>query len=261
MPSRSSTETTAAAARADGAVERAGKVLVTGATGGIGGAICRRFARDGWHVVVGYRSRAAEAEALARELEGSSVALSVDDSRSLAAAAAELGSRLDRLDVLVNNAGTTRFVPHDDLHRLDDALFDEIMRVNVRGAFASIRAFHGLLLLAEQPVVVNISSQAARTGIGSNVAYCASKAALETMTRSLARALAPQVRVVSVAPGLVDTKFVRGLDPEWRAQQEARTPLGRLASPDEIADAVWAGTTSLRFSTGCCIAVDGGFGL
>jgi NAD(P)-dependent dehydrogenase (short-subunit alcohol dehydrogenase family) len=107
-------------------------------------------------------------------------------------------------------------------------------------------------------VVVNISSIAARTAMGSNVMYCASKAALDNMTQSLARALAPAVRVVSVSPGLVDTDFVKSLDPGWRDTQAARTALGRLAAPDEVAGAVIAAVRDLTFTTGCVLAVDGG---
>jgi 3-oxoacyl-[acyl-carrier protein] reductase len=107
-------------------------------------------------------------------------------------------------------------------------------------------------------VVVNISSIAARTAMGSNVMYCASKAALDNMTLSLARALAPAVRVVSVSPGLVDTEFVKSLDAQWRDSQSARTPLGRLALPEEVAAAVMTAVRSLTFSTGCILAVDGG---
>ena len=94
--------------------------------------------------------------------------------------------------------------------------------------------------------------------MGSNVAYCASKAALNAMTISLARALAPAVRVVSVSPGLVETGFIKGLDESWRKEQITRTALGRLASPDDVADAVLAVATTLRYSTGCIIPVDGG---
>jgi len=94
--------------------------------------------------------------------------------------------------------------------------------------------------------------------MGSNVMYCASKAALDNITKSLARALAPAVRVVSVSPGLVDTEFVRSLDPAWRDEQEARTPLGRLAAPKEVGAAVVAVVRDLTFTSGSVIAVDGG---
>jgi 3-oxoacyl-[acyl-carrier protein] reductase len=170
-------------------------------------------------------------------------------------------SELGGCDVLVNAAGTTRFVPHDDLDALDDDLIDEILRTNVRGAFAAVRALRPLLERSERAgggVVVNISSLAAVTGMGSNVAYCASKAALDSVTRSLGRALAPRTRVVSVVAGAVKKKIIRPLDSGWRHEQLGRTPPGRFASPDEVAAAVLAVVRDLTFTTGSVLAMDGG---
>src|SRR5579871_7410 len=107
-------------------------------------------------------------------------------------------------------------------------------------------------------VVVNISSAAATLAMGSNVIYCASKAAMDNMTKSLARALAPRIRVISVSPGLVDTEFVKSMDLAWHDEQAARTPLGRLATPDEIGDTVVAAVTAMTAATGCIVLVDGG---
>jgi 3-oxoacyl-[acyl-carrier protein] reductase len=157
-------------------------------------------------VVLTYHDNAARAELLARELPGAehlAVRASVEDSAALTQLAEQVAARYGRLDILVNNAGITRPVPHADLDGLDDETIDRILRVNVRGPFACVRAFRALLAAGEGGLVVNISSVAAQTGLGSNVAYCASKAALDSLTRSLARALAPQIRVVSVAPGWV----------------------------------------------------------
>ncbi|MBJ3928155.1 SDR family oxidoreductase, partial [Salmonella enterica subsp. enterica serovar Derby] len=163
----------------------------------------------------------------------------------------------DKLDLLVNCAGMTKFVAHSDLQSLDDQLFDQIFQVNVRAPFAMVRAFEPWLKQANG-CVVNITSIAAQTAMGSNIAYCASKSAAENMTRSLARALSPEVRVLAVAPGLVDTEFVKGLDDAWRNQQEQSTPLKRLANDEEVAQAVYAAAEVLTFSTGNTIAVDGG---
>jgi 3-oxoacyl-[acyl-carrier protein] reductase len=189
----------------------------------------------------------------------------VTDRRSLGSFADRISTRYGRADVLVNCAGTTRFVAHANLDGLDDDLIDEIFRTNWRGPFATIRALKPLLEQAAKdartdfsPIVVNISSVAATSGIGSNVAYCASKAALNAMTLSLARALAPAIRVVSVSPGVVETEFIKGLDERWRQEQLSRTPLGHLASPGEVAESVLAVATSLRATTGCVIPVDGG---
>jgi len=121
-----------------------------------------------------------------------------------------------------------------------------VMCTNVRGAFAAVRAFQSLLAKDGEGLVVNISSLAARMANGSNVAYCASKAAMDNMTMSLARALAPAIRVVSVAPGLVDTEFTRGWSAEVRERMIADTPLGQLAGVNDVAEAVLAVATSLR---------------
>ena len=248
-----------------GPVDLHGKVvLVTGATGGLGSAICHAFAEAGALVVAGYNRSGEAAVALTRDLPAPgqgghvAVALPVTDSDALRRGAALVAEAFGRVDVLVNCAGTTRYVPHDDLDALDDALIDTVLATNVRGPIAMARAFRSLLEAGEAPVIVNISSVAARTAIGSNIAYCASKAALDNLTASLARALAPRIRVVSVSPGLVDTDFVRAMDPAWRAMQARLTPLGRLADPAEVATAVLLAAGAMPFTTGVAIPVDGG---
>ncbi len=236
-------------------------VVVTGAAGGIGSAMCRQFADAGAKVVVTYRSSQQEAERLVTELPGTGHMLAravVDDSASLTALAARVKDQYGKLDILVNNAGFTRPVPHDDLDALDDELVDSIFRVNVRGALASVRAFKSLLMGSAEGLIINISSIAGRTGVGSNVAYCASKAALDSVTRSLARALAPQIRVVSVSPGFVLGDYARKMPAGTLEEQKSKTPLGRLATAEDVAAAVLAVATSLRVSTGCIIPVDGG---
>ena len=144
------------------------------------------------------------------------------------------------------------------MNALDDETIDQIFRVNWRGAFASIRALQPLLMAGAGGVVINISSIAGRTGVGSNVAYCASKAAMDSMTRSLARALAPQIRVLSVSPGWVDGEYAQRMPRALIAEQEDKTPLGRIAHADDVAEAVYAAVAHLRFSTGDIIPVDGG---
>jgi 3-oxoacyl-[acyl-carrier protein] reductase len=189
------------------------------------------------------------------------LAAPVTDSAALAKLAAEIAGRYGYCDVLVNCAGVTRFVPHGDLDALDDGLIENILSTNVRGPFATVRALRGLLEKSKQPggaVIVNISSIAALTAMGSNVIYCASKAAVDNMTKSLGRALAPKIRVVSVAPGVVDNAFIRSMDQQWLEEQVGRTPLKRLASPDEVASAVIAAIKNFTFTTGAIIPVDGG---
>lgn len=246
------------------AVSLHGRVaVVSGGAGSIGAAICRALALAGANVVVGYNSSREPALRLVEQLTETggvhcALPVPVTDSAALAELAAQVERRHGRCDLLVNCAGTTRYVPHDDLHGLDDALFDRVLATNVRGPFATLRALYPLLRRSDSALVVNISSIAAVSAMGSNVAYCASKAAVDNMTRSLARALAPAIRVVSVSPGLADTEFVKSLDRAWRDEQCERTPLKRLAEPQEVAEAVLAVACQLTFTTGAVIPVDGG---
>ena len=239
-----------------------GKVaLVTGASRGLGATTAGTLAAAGARVILTHRDSAGDAEQVRAGLPGDGhrvLQASVLESGALAQAARSVAETEGRLDILVNNAGVTKFVPHGDLEGLDDDLFDLIMRTNVRGAFACARAFRSLLAADDGGLIVNITSIAGRTAFGSNVAYCASKAALDSITMSLARALAPEIRVVSVSPGLVDTELSRSWDPAVRQFQIDATPLGRLANPDEVGRAVLAVATTLDFTTGAVIAVDGG---
>jgi len=243
-----------------------GKIaLVTGGAGGLGRAICEALAASGASVIIGYNNSVDAAQTLAGRLprpdpniHHAAMQAAVSDSSSLARLAADIEQRYGRCDIVVNCAGTTRFVPHDDLDGLSDALFDDILATNVRGPFAVVRAMRPLLQRAGEALVVNISSIAAVTAMGSNIAYCASKAAVDNMTKSLARALAPRIRVLSVSPGLSDTDFVKQMEKSWRDEQADRTPLKRLARPEEVAAAVVAAATHLTFTTGVVIPVDGG---
>jgi 3-oxoacyl-[acyl-carrier protein] reductase len=239
--------------------------LVTGGAGGLGSAICHALADEGASVIVGFNESSDKAHALSANLKSAlqtqhhaALAAPVTESTTLATLAKEIKARYGRLDILVNCAGTTRFVAHSDLDNLDDALIDNILATNVRGPFATARALRTLLAQHGTGLIVNISSIAAVTAVGSNVMYCASKAALDNMTKSLARALAPAIRVISVSPGLVDTEFVKSPDINWRQDQAARTPLARLASPADVAQAVIAAATHFTFSTGAIFSVDGG---
>ena len=234
--------------------------VVVGASGGIGRAITRRLAERDISMVVGYRSQRERAEQIVAELHGTnhtSWPIAVTEAASLDALREHVESTYGRLDVLVNAAAVTRPVPHDDLDALDDTLIDEILQCNWRGPFATIRALRPLLLRGTDPVIINISSIAAVTSQGSNVAYCASKAALDSMTRSLGRALAPKIRVLSVSPGWVLGEYADRMDSAYLDTQVEQTPLGRLATPDDVAYAVVAATL-LTASTGSILAVDGG---
>lgn len=235
--------------------------VVTGGAGGLGEAICIALARAGCAVIVGYNSSEGPACDLAARLEPArlphaALRCPVTDSSALGLLADDIRDRWGRCDILVNCAGTTRYVPHADLDALDDSLIDQIFATNVRGTIATVRALKPLM--SAEGLIVNISSIAATTAMGSNIAYCASKAAVDNLTKSLARALAPAIRVLSISPGLADTEFVKSMDRNWRDEQANRTPLKRLALPEEVASAVLAAATHLTFTTGTVIPVDGG---
>jgi 3-oxoacyl-[acyl-carrier protein] reductase len=220
-----------------------------------------RLASAGARVVVGYNSGRERAEALIGQLEGDghlAVYIPMENSAAIAAAAETVRKQFGRADILINSAGITRAIPHADLDALDDETFDKILITNVRGPFSAIRAFAPLLRAGGDGVIVNVSSISATTGLGSSIAYCASKAALDTMSLSLARVLGPEVRVLTVSPAAVATDFVPGRGRAGVEKQAATTPLKIVAEPDDIALAILAGITHLRLTTGSAIVVDSG---
>ena len=238
-----------------------GAILVTGGAGGIGSAICRKFAEAGYSVIITYNSDKNKAEKLLKSLsEGNHAIFHAPntDVQKLQNLSKFIEEKYEKLDVLVNNAGITTPVKHDDLDGLSDEWIDKILQTNIRGTFAMIRAMKLFLEKSEEPLIVNISSVSAISGIGSNVIYCASKAAIDSITRSLARALAPKIRVVSVSPGWVLGEYTQNIDPEYLQTQIDKTPLGRLANAEDVANTVLALTTHLTFTTGSIIQVDGG---
>jgi 3-oxoacyl-[acyl-carrier protein] reductase len=239
-------------------------VLIVGGSGGIGAATARHFAKEGAKVVITHRSgsdKAASARALLTTFAGeghAAFAADVAETSTLTALRDAVIARYGRLDILVNAAGFTKPVPHADLEALDDELIDRMFRVNWRGQFAAIRTFAPLLKSSGDGLIVSLSSIAGMTGSGSSIAYCATKAGIDVMTKSLARALAPQVRVLGVSPGVVDTGFVPGRGADFNGKTAAATPLRRIATADDVAAAILSCATHLSFSTGTTIVVDGG---
>jgi 3-oxoacyl-[acyl-carrier protein] reductase len=239
-------------------------VLVIGGAGSIGAVAARRFAELGARIAISHRDspeETAAAAAVMRALPGmghASVAADVARTDTLKALRAEIEQRFGRLDVLVNAAGFTKPVPHADLDALDDELIDRMFAVNWRGQFAAIRTFAPLLKDSGDGLIVSISSIAGANGIGSSIAYCAAKAGIDVMTKSLARVLAPEVRVLAVAPGVVDTGFVPGRSADFNAKTATTTPLKRIATAEDIAAAIVACATQLGFATGTTFVIDGG---
>jgi 3-oxoacyl-[acyl-carrier protein] reductase len=239
-----------------------GKVaVVTGGSSGIGAAAVRMLASEGCAVAVCYNKGEERAKRLLAELPGTShsaFALSLQDSPTVHSLAEQLRERYGRVDILVNSAGYTQPVAHADLDALTDELFDSMLIANVRGPFSVIRALNPLLQASGDGVIVNVSSISAFTGSGSSIAYCASKAALDTMTVSLARALGPKVRAMCVSPGAVSTGFVAGRDRAALEKIAESTPLRRVVEPEDVAGAIMACIVNLRASTGSKLIVDGG---
>nr|WP_293843446.1 SDR family oxidoreductase [uncultured Arsenicibacter sp.] len=241
-------------------------VLVTGGAGEIGSAISRTFASHGYKVIATYNNDHQKADRLLASLTGSGhqiIQAPTTDAAAVEALQQTINDQYGRLDVLVNNAGITTPVPHADLDALTDEWIDRIMQTNFRGGFAMVRAMRGLLNTAaersgQSSLVVNISSIAGIYGIGSNVAYCASKAAVDSMTRSLARVLAPEIRMVSVSPGFVEGEYTKNFDPSFLKNQLDNTPLGRYATGQDVANVVISLATTMTFTTGTIITVDGG---
>jgi 3-oxoacyl-[acyl-carrier protein] reductase len=253
----------------------AGKIaVVTGGSNGIGAAAVRLLAAEGATVVIGFHTGLDRAEALRASLPASSLTgtghsiqqITNESSASVSALVEMLKHRYGRCDILVNSGGTTQPIPHANLEQLTDELFDQILVTNVRGPFATIRALAPLMKSSAQTptgsretsVIVNVSSIAAFTAQGSNIAYCASKAALDTMTMSLARVLGPEIRVLGVSPGAVATGFVAGRGREQLQKMADATPLKAITEADDVARAIIAAITHFTSSTGTTFVVDGG---
>ena len=238
--------------------------LVTGSTSGIGAAIARRLCSEGYRVVLHSRSSVQAGREMARELASAAYVqadLAVDDERSrlVREAIAVWG----RLDVLVNNAGISRVIPHADLAAATPQVWQDLHEVNVVAPFRLVAAAREALREAaargRPGCVINVSSHAGVRPKGASIPYAATKAALNHVTRLLALSLAPEIRVNAVAPGLVDTPLTDG----WtQAQQlwKERAPMRRAAGADDIAQAVF-GLVASDYLTGEILLCDGGLNL
>jgi NAD(P)-dependent dehydrogenase (short-subunit alcohol dehydrogenase family) len=229
-------------------------VVIAGAAGGVGWAVAESMAALGARVIGIVRRDVEAFQIKLNTLAGNHTALLADITKK--AQLAQVISNITQCDILVNSAGHSKVVPHKDLTGLDDELFDSIIKTNLSSVFSTIRHFVPLLKQSPNGLIVNISSAAAiRTG-GSNLAYAAAKAGIESLTRNLAVALAP-IRVVSVCPSALDTGFL-DLPAEFYNKVAAATPLKRIGTAQDVANAVEAIATTMRFATGNSIVVDGG---
>jgi 3-oxoacyl-[acyl-carrier protein] reductase len=236
--------------------------LITGGSSGMGEAAARLLSKRGWHVAIMFSKNRAEADRVAGDLNGLALQGDVAQDADCRRVAKAVLDHWGRIDALVNSAGTTKFVAHGDLDGLSAEDILGIFRVNVVGPYQMIRACAQALKEA-RGCVVNISSVASILGTGSSVAYAASKAALDTMTFSLARALGPEIRLNIVAPGYVRTPWqVAAHGAEGAAELERRfaerAPLKAAADAHDVADAIAWLVESARRVTGEIIYVDSG---
>lgn len=238
--------------------------LITGSATGVGRACAIRLAEEGFDIVVNYcrsEAEAQETKTLVEELGVKALVIQCDVSAESAVKQmiADVESEWGRLDVLVNNAGTTEFIEHKDLDALTEEIWDRLLGVNLKGPFFCIRAAAHLLRESEIGSVVNVSSTAGIDGRGSSIAYCASKGGLNTITKSLARALGPEIRVNSVCPGPIDSRWLkRVMTDEQLAEMTADYPIPRPSLPEDIADTVAYLALGTTLTTGQLLVVDGG---
>jgi 3-oxoacyl-[acyl-carrier protein] reductase len=235
--------------------------VVTGGSSGIGAETVKLLAKEGARVVITYNNGEDRAQQLRGSLPGtghSVTRLVLNDPASARALADKVKSEYGRCDILVNSAGFTKPVAHDNLDALDETLFDEVLIGNVRGPYSVIRALVPLLKASGDGVVVSVSSVSAFTGSGSSIAYCAAKAALDTMTMSLARVFGPEVRFLCVSPASVATDFVPGRDRAALEKRAQAVPLKRVVEPQDVALAVMACITHMKTATGSRFVIDAG---
>lgn len=237
--------------------------VITGAMGGIGFATAERLAAKGARVFGIVRRDLDQAQERLNtlpnsNLEHTAVLADVTDKAQLDAALAEISGKTSQCNILVITHGRTRRIPHGELKLLTDDFFDLMMKDNLRSYFSVVRTFEAMLKATPESLIVNIGSLAGQnTGGGSNLAYVAAKAGIDALTRNLAKAMGP-VRVMGVSPGILDTKFVPNQRPELYDFTVKETPLKRMPTVEDVAAAVEACATLLRFTNGHVIAVDGG---
>ena len=234
--------------------------LVTGSSSGIGAAVVTAIAELGASVVVNSASSVAEGRQVADGLpDAIYVQADVSDPESAKRLVAAAVERYGRLDIVVNNAGTTAVIPHGDLDAPTTDIWDRILRVNVVGPWNVIHAAAPHLRAAGDGIILNITSLAGVRPVGSSIPYAVSKAALNHMTVLLANALGPEIRVNAVAPGLIDTPWTADWD-EIRDTVRETAPLRRAGTPQDVADAC-VGLIGTRYATGQVLVVDGGIAL
>lgn len=249
--------------------------IITGSSSGVGAALAVQLAEHGTRVVINYATSADGAETTRKAVEaagGQAVVVQGDvgvEADCLALVEAALDT-FGRLDILANNAGTTTFVPHADLDGLTDEIWQRTLQTNLIGAFYMSRAAVAPMAAVGGGAILMTSSVAGSTSNGSSIAYCASKAAMNSLTRTLAKSLgAHNIRVNAICPGLIDGEWARatwgqGTEEGWAAISEhfqTQTPLSRVVTPDDVAESMVSLLTGSDLVTGQLVTLDGGFTL
>jgi len=237
--------------------------VITGGCGQIGYATAQRLSTDGVTVVVLVRKNLQEAKELLsklpnQQLNHTAILASVTDTAQIKAAVQQVSDLFGRCDILINAAGINKVVPVSHIDKFSDELFDSIMDTNLKGTFVCVREFLPLLK-KDKGLVINLSSLSAYSGNNINLAYAASKAGVNSLTKTLARGLAPAVRVVGIAPGYLE-QATSGInkDPEFNEKIAAEIPLKRVATGDDIADVIMSLVNGMSYINGETIKIDGG---
>ena len=248
-------------------VDLKGKVaLVTGGGTGVGRSTILQLAQLGAAVAVNYSKSKDEAAATAKEaqscgVQAIAVQADVSDESAVLRMIEQVRRQLGPVEILVNNAAFTRFTDLSDLHALNQQEWDRTFAVNVNGTLYCTRAIAPMMKAKAWGRVVNVSSVAEYTGGGSSIAYCASKAAILSLTRSFAKVLGPEITVNAVAPGLIETRWIapiKRLD-EFRESWKKETALHKVLSPDDVAEAIVSLIATMSMVTGQTVVVDGGW--
>jgi len=237
-----------------------GKVaVITGGCGQVGYATAQRLSQQGATVIALVRKDIDSAMQKMQALSGTAILADITNSADLTSAAAMIKEQFGRCDILVNSASITKNVLPSNLDALTDDMFDSIVATNLRGVFATIRAFSPMLKETKDGLIVNISSTSAEGASNSNIAYGCSKAGINQLTKTLAKALAPEIRIVAVSPGFMvepTSGAVKG--PGANEKMAESSPLKRIGYADDIASTIEACCTHIRFATGSVFLVDGG---
>lgn len=241
--------------------------IVTGGGTGVGRATSLQLAQLGYNVAINYSRSKSDAEQTVADIqklgvEGRAMQVDVADDAACRQMVASVVDAWGRIDVLVNCAGTTEFIPFDDLEKVTDDVWERLYKVNVVGPFHCARAVRDSMLKVGGGIIINVSSVAAQLGQGSSIPYCCTKAALDNLTVSLARTLAPKIRVNGVAPGFIAGRWTAaGLGARYDGVKKAyedSLPLGRVCDPEDVAACILSLITGSPLVTGQTLTVDSG---